>query len=62
MGNYEQVITELKEEYNKCSELFDIAWKMNDDKNTRTALTQKITTYMPEIMQTMGFLIGELER
>ena len=45
----EDLITELKDEYNKCEELFNIAWKLNDDENTRTAFTQRVTTYIPEV-------------
>lgn len=56
MAVIEKLSTELKNEYNKCEELFNIAWKLNDDENTRTAFTQRVTSYMPEVMQTLGFL------
>lgn len=59
MTTTEDLITELKDEYNKCEELFNIAWKLNDDENTRTAFTQRVTTYMSEVIQTLGFLIAE---
>ena len=62
MDNYEEILAELREEYNKCNELFDIAYGLNNNENTRTAFSQKITTYMPDVMQTLGFLIGEFER
>ena len=62
MDNYEKILAELREEYNKCNELFDIAYGLNNNENTRTAFTQKVTSYMSEVMQTLGFLIGEFER
>ena len=62
MDNYEEILAELREEYKKCNELFDIAYGLNSNENTRTAFTQKVTTYMPDVMQTIGFLIGEFER
>lgn len=60
-GSYEEILAELREEYNKCNELFDIAYGLNSNENTRTSFTQKITTYMSDIMHTIGFIIGELE-
>ena len=62
MDNYEEILAELREEYNKCNELFDIAYGLNSNENTRTAFTQKVTTYMPDVLQTIGFLIGEFQR
>ena len=62
MDNYEGILAELREEYNKCNELFDIAYGLNNNENTRTAFSQKITTYMPDVIQTLGFLIGEFQR
>lgn len=60
-GSYEEILAELREEYNKCNELFNIAYGLNSNENTRTVFTQKITTYMADIMQTIGFIISELE-
>lgn len=57
-----EVIKELKENYNKCNELLDISFKLNMDENTRTTFTQKVTSYMSDMMQTTSFLIEELER
>ena len=57
-----EVIKELKENYNKCNELFDIAFELNMNENTRTAFTQKTTSYMVNVLQTTNFLIEELER
>ena len=62
MDNYEEILEELREEYHKCDELFNIAYKLNGSNYTRTAFTQKVTSYMSEVMQTLGFLIGEFER
>ena len=61
MNKRTEVIEELKENYNKCNELFDIAFKLNMDENTRTTFTQKVTSYMVDVMQTTSFLIEELE-
>lgn len=61
MNNYEEILSELREEYNKCNELFNIAYELNDDDNTRTVFTQKVTTYIPDVLQTIGYLIDEFE-
>ena len=61
MDKRTEVIKELKENYNKCNELFDIAFKLNMDENTRTTFTQKVTSYMADVMQTTSFLIEWLE-
>lgn len=57
-----ETIEELKEDYNKCNELFNIAYSLNSDENTRTIFTQKATSYMADTMQTISFIIDELER
>lgn len=62
MDNYKEILEELREEYHKCDELFNIAYELNGSDYTRTAFTQKVTSYMSEVMQTFGFLIGEFER
>ena len=62
MYNYEEILQELREEYDRCDELFNTAYGLNSDGNTRTAFSQKVTTYMPDVMQTLGFLIGEFQR
>ena len=62
MDNYEEILEELREEYHKCDELFNIAYELNGSDYTRTVFTQKVTSYMSEVMQTLGFLIGEFER
>ena len=62
MDNYEEILEELREEYHKCDELFNIAYELNGSDYTRTAFTQKVTSYMSEVMQTLGFLIGEFQR
>ena len=62
MDNYEEILAELREEYNKCNELFDIVYGLNNNENTRTTSSQKIIIYMPDVMQTLGFLIGEFQR
>ena len=62
MDNYKEILEELREEYHKCDELFNIAYELNGSDYIRTAFTQKVTSYMSEVMQTLGFLIGEFER
>ena len=62
MDNYEEILQELREEDDKDNELFNIAQGLNSDEKTRTAFSQKVTTYMPDVMQTLGFLIGEFQR
>lgn len=59
---YSKLLEELKIEYNNCNELFNIAWNLNNDENTRTAFSQKVTTYIPDVMQTLSHIIGEIER
>lgn len=53
------IINEIQVQYYKCNELFGIAWELNKDENTRTAFTQKVTTYMPDVMQTLLFLVDD---
>lgn len=62
MNDYKEVLTELRDGLSKCEELFDIAYDINNNENTRTAFSQKTTTYMPDVIQTFSFLIGEFER
>ena len=57
MDNYEEVLSELREEYSKCNDLFNIAYELNSNENTRTVFDQKVTSYMIEVMQMLGFLI-----
>lgn len=61
MDSYKELLPELKEGYYKCKELVDIAHFLNRDENTRTAFSQKVTDYISDVMQTIGFLIGEFE-
>lgn len=62
MDNYDEILEELREEYDKCNDLFNIAYELNGNDYTRTTFSQKVTSYMSEVMQTLGFLIGEFER
>ena len=48
-----------KELYSQLQELFDIAWDLN--KTTRTELSQKVTTYLPGIMQEFLYLCDAVE-
>ena len=59
--NNELWLKELKEQYNKCSELFDVAWKINRIEDTRTEFSRMAVSYMPDVIQTLGYFIGRLE-
>jgi hypothetical protein len=61
MNNKQEVLKELKEQYDKCDELFNEAYMLNRYNYTRTDFTKKVTTYMADLTQTLGYLIGELE-
>lgn len=56
-----EILDELIVEKQQCDELFDIAFKLNGTENTRTELSQKVTYYMCDLMQTLSFLIGEIQ-
>ena len=62
MDNYEEILHELREEYDKCNDLFLVAYNLNNNKYTKTEFTSTVTSFMTEIMQTLGFLIDEFER
>ena len=62
MDNFNEILEKLREVYNKCNALLGIAYQINSNENTRTAFSQKTTTYMPDIMQTLSFIISEFER
>ena len=62
MDNYGEILYELREEYDKCNELFLVAYNLNNNKYTKTVFTSTVTSFMTEIMQTLGFLIDEFER
>lgn len=59
--NNQKWLDELKEQYNKCSELFDIAWAFNNDDHARNELSKLSVWYLPDVMQTLGYYIGKLE-
>ena len=62
MDNYKEILQELREEYYKCNDLFLVAYNLNNNKYTKTEFTSTVTSFMTEIMQTLGFLIDEFER
>ena len=62
MDNYKEILQELREEYDKCNDLFLVAYNLNNNKYTKTEFTSTVTSFMTEIMQTLGFLIDEFER
>lgn len=57
----EHEIEALKEQAGKCWELYSMAFEYNMNDDTRTALSQMVTTYMPDIMQMFGYLIDKME-
>ena len=62
MDNYEEILHELREEYYKCNDLFLVAYNLNNNKYTKTEFTSTVTSFMTEVMQTLGFLIDDFER
>lgn len=54
----------LKEELNdsikQLYELFLIAYDLNESENTRTAFSQKTTTYLSGVIQTLQYIDGQL--
>ena len=62
MDDYKEILDELRDGLNKCDELFNIAYELNNNENTRTGFSQKTTTYIPDVMQTLSFIIGEFEK
>lgn len=55
-----ETLDELKEEYFMCSELFDITFDVNM-KGECTDLSRKVATCMSDIMQTLSYIIDEVE-
>ena len=60
MDNIKKNIDEIKETYEKCRDLFDEAWIINIKRED--PFVQKVTTYIPDIMQTLGAIIAEIEQ
>ena len=52
---------EDKELYFQLQELFDIAWDLNNHKQTPTDLSTKILVYFPSIMQQFSYLCDAVE-
>lgn len=61
MKDLEYLLPELKEHYDNCNELFDIAWELDKSDYTRTAFSQIVTSYMTNILQTLSHIIGEIK-
>ena len=59
--NNKELLRGLQEQYNKCWELYSDAFDNNMNDNTRNTLSQKVTTYMPDVLQMFGYLIDEIE-
>ena len=56
----EQKIDEINDSISKVRELFDIAFEYNRNDDNRTELSQKCTTYLGDIWQTLGAIRDEL--
>lgn len=52
-----QAIEEINSEIPKIHELFDIAYEYNKEDSTRTELSQKCTTYLLDVWQTLGAIV-----
>ena len=57
----EKLKEEIKQVNNMLKELFDEAWKCNNNNEQRTDFTKKCTTYIPRIQQTFGYLADKNE-
>ena len=55
-----QAIEEINSEIPKVHELFDIAYEYNKKDSTRTELSQKCTTYLLDVWQTLGAVVDNL--
>lgn len=55
-----QKIDEINDSISKVRELFDIAFEYNRNDDNRTELSQKCTTYLGGIWQTLGAIRDEL--
>lgn len=54
-----KAIEEINSEISKVHELVDIAYEYNQKDSTRTELSQKCTTYLLDIWQTMGAIADD---
>lgn len=62
METLKKNIDEIKEAYKKCSDLFDEAFFINTHCNDGLPFMKKVTTYMPDVMQTLSAIIAEIEK
>lgn len=58
----EAIINEIDETLSKGRELFDIAFEYNMSDKTRSELSQKCTSYLVGMLQTLGAIKDEKER
>lgn len=54
-----KAIEEINSEISKVHELVDIAYEYNQKDSTRTELSQKCTTYLLDVWQTMGAIADD---
>lgn len=58
--DYNEFLKELKEQYGRCEKLFNIAWDINNNKDTKYNINdfpKMVLSDMSAVTQTLGFLI-----
>lgn len=55
-----ELAVELNDAISQLYELFNIAYNLNQSENTRTAFSQKTTTYIGGVLQTLQYIKGQL--
>ena len=58
--DYNEFLKELKEQYGRCEKLFNIAWDINNNKDTKYDINdfpKMVLSDMSAVTQTLGFLI-----
>jgi hypothetical protein len=61
MEHKQEILTELKEAYNDCNSLFDMAQMFNNSMFTRTEFTRKVANTMDDVMKALRDGICNLE-
>lgn len=57
----QKALIELRETYNDCNVIFDMAYMFNQSMFTRTEFTHKVANTMDDVMKTLDYIIKELE-
>lgn len=61
--DYNEFLKELKEQYGRCEKLFNIAWDINNNKDTKYDINdfpKMVLSDMSAVTQTLSFLIDRL--